>query len=611
MASAPQGTKGTTASATNMVLNTDNLNRTIFISDNQQFLQTLDTGSVDLVLIDPPFSKNQTWEGNLKPPLTEDEKRIERNLMDSWEIYDPESAYDAGLEFPDLEGKNAGFEDIWDFRVRVYKEWMDELQNVCPSAYWLIHSTRHSHGDNTAAYIAFMVERMLEVRRILKPTGSAYLHCDHEANSYLRQMMDAVFGPSNFRNEIVWRRTSSHNSAKSWGPIHDTILFYSKSPKYTWNRVFQPYSKEHIRKSYGHRDENGWHRRSDLTGAGIRHGDSGQPWRGIDPTKTARHWAVPRPALRRAYPDREGLDDLSTQQCLDLLDEAGLIYWPQKGNIPRVKEYLDDSQGGPIQDLILDIPMLSATNKERTGYPTQKPQALARRIVEASSKPGDMVVDCFAGCAYVPVAAELTGRRWIACDMAPRAWTVVRRQFHKQPDLRIVTEGEYTERFTGVQPDLGLERIIKVRGPKELPKRTTDSNPLPMRLGTLPEPTYRQRPEEDSQLIWEAFVNQWGTRCWFCGLEKRASRRELQLDHIEPNRRDGTNDDCWNRALACMDCNGDKGNNHSVAETIELAYKAGRIATAPLRDEQLEVFERRHGWAKERWEQIRPRRLEI
>ena len=280
MASAPQGTKGTTASATNMVLNTDNLNRTIFISDNQQFLQTLDTGSVDLVLIDPPFSKNQTWEGNLKPPLTEDEKRIERNLMDSWGIYDPESAYDAGLEFPDLEEKNAGFEDIWDFRVRVYKEWMDELQNVCPSAYWLIHSTRHSHGDNTAAYIAFMVERMLEVRRILKPTGGAYLHCDHEANSYLRQMMDAVFGPSNFRNEIVWRRTSSHNSAKSWGPIHDTILFYSKSPKYTWNRVFQPYSEEHIRKSYGHQDENGWHRRSDLAGAGIRHGDSGGASRG-------------------------------------------------------------------------------------------------------------------------------------------------------------------------------------------------------------------------------------------------------------------------------------------------------------------------------------------
>ena len=144
-----------------MVLNTDNLNRTIFIGDNQPFLQALDTESVDLVVIDPPFSKNQTWAGTLKPPLTEGEKRIERELMDNWAIYDPETAYDPGLEFPDLEGINASFEDIWNFRIRVYKEWMDELQNLCPSAYWLIHSTRHSHGDNTAAYIAFMVERMM------------------------------------------------------------------------------------------------------------------------------------------------------------------------------------------------------------------------------------------------------------------------------------------------------------------------------------------------------------------------------------------------------------------------------------------------------------------
>ena len=572
---------------------TDNLNRTIFISDNQPFLQALDTESVDLVVIDPPFRKNQIWGGNLKPPLTGDEIRIEQDLMDSWGIYDPESAYDAGLEFPDLEGKNARFEDIWNFQVRVYKEWMDELQNVCPSAYWLIHSTRHTHGDSTAAYITFMVERMLEVRRILKPTGSAYLHCDHEANSYLRQMMDAVFGSSNFRNEIVWRRTSSHNSAKSWGPIHDTILFYSKSAGYTWNRVFQPYSEELIKKSYGYEDEKGRHRRGDLTGAGIRHGDSGKPWRRIDPNDNARHWAVPKQVLRRAYPERTDLDELGTHECLDLLDEAGLVHWPGKGTMPRVKDYLEDSQGAPIQDLILDISTLSANSKEKTGYPTQKPQALARRIIEASSNPGDLVLDCFAGCAYVPIAAELAGRKWIACDMSPRAWTVVRRQFHKQPDLRIVTEGEYAEKYTGVQPDLGPERIIKVRGPQELPARTTDEQPRPLRLATLPEPTYRQRPVEDSHTIWEAFVKQWGARCWFCGLEKRRSRRELQLDHIEPNRRDGTNDDCWNRALACTDC------------------KVDKTLTDALRDEQLEAFQRRHKWAQERWEQIRSGRLEI
>ncbi len=246
---------------------------------------------------------------------------------------------------------------------------------------------------------------------------------------------------------------------------------------------------------------------------------------------------------------------------------------------------------------------------ERTGYPTQKPQVLAKRIIEASSDPGDLVVDCFAGCAYVPVAAELTGRRWIACDMSPRAWTVVRRQFHKQPDLRIATEGTYAE-GEGVQSDLGDERIIQVRGPHGLPERTTgEESTTPMRLGALPDPIYRQRPVEDAQTIWKAFVKQWGTRCWYCGTQKDADRRELQLDHIEPNRRDGSNDDCWNRALACIACNSDKADRLTPAETVNKAFEAGRISTSALRDEQLETFERRHTWARGRWEEKRPHPL--
>ena len=181
-----------------MTLNTDHLNRTVFISDNLPFLKALDSESVDLVVIDPPFGKTQTFVGTLKPPLTADERRVERELMESWGVVDADTAYDAGLEYPDQSGTTAMFEDIWDFSIRVYRDWLDSLQGVCPGAYWLIQSTRHTHGDGTAAYIAFMVERMLEIRRILKPTGSAYLHCDHEANAYLRQMMDAVFGESNF-----------------------------------------------------------------------------------------------------------------------------------------------------------------------------------------------------------------------------------------------------------------------------------------------------------------------------------------------------------------------------------------------------------------------------
>lgn len=183
-----------TATPTTNQLNTAELDGTVFISDNLPFLKALDTESVDLVCIDPPFGKRQTFEGTLKPPLTDEEQRIERELMASWGVTDADSAYDMGLEFPDQTGTTAAFADIWNFRVRVTKEWMDALQSINPAAWWLIQSTRHSHGDGHASYIAFMVERMLEIRRVLKPTGSVYLHCDHEANAYLRQMMDTVFG---------------------------------------------------------------------------------------------------------------------------------------------------------------------------------------------------------------------------------------------------------------------------------------------------------------------------------------------------------------------------------------------------------------------------------
>ena len=212
-----------------------------------------------------------------------------------------------------------------------------------------------------------MTMRMLEIRRILKPMGSVYLHCDHEANAYLRQMMDAVFKPANFRNEIVWHyQTSSGGPRSHFIRNTDTILFYSKSENNVFNILREPW---------------------------------------------------PQSTLRKLQSDERG------------------IYRTNNGK----RYYIDPN--GKMADNVWEI-TLSSRSTERTGYPTQKPQALARRIIEASTNPGELVLDCFAGCAYVPVAAEQTGRRWIACDMSPRAWTVVRRQFHKQPDLQIVTEGQ-------------------------------------------------------------------------------------------------------------------------------------------------------------------------
>ena len=589
-------------------MNAQDLNRTIFISDNLPFLKSLDAASVDLVCIDPPFGKNETFSGSLRPPLSDEERRVERELMDSWGVYDPDTAYEMGLEYPDQAGATANFEDIWDFKVRVYEDWMNGLESVCPGAYLLIQATRYTHSDGIAAYVAFMVERMLEIRRVLKPNGSVYLHCDHEANSYLRQMMDAVFGADSFMNEIVWRRTSAHSDSRRFGTVSDSILFYGTRP-INVDAIRVPLDADYVEKFYRFEDERGRYRVGDLTGAGTRTGESGKAWKNIAPGN--RHWAVPSKSGYADWIEREIIPGYTRIESvlgrLDALDFAGMIHWPKKaGGIPQLKRYLAANDGQVPSNIWTDIQALGSQSGERTGYPTQKPQALAKRIIEASSDPGDLVLDCFAGCAYVPVAAELTGRRWIACDMSPRAWTIIRRQFSKQRDLRIVTEGEYAA-GEGVTPALGDTRVIRVRGPNELPRRADRAAdpPPPQSARKLPAPQYKRRPLETGQQIWDAFVETWGTGCWYCGTVKQPYRQELQLDHVEPNSRDGSNDDCWNRALACVTCNGAKSDSSTPEQTIALAFADGRIATAALRDEILASFARRRQWARERYEAIR------
>ena len=394
--------------------NTDALNRTIWIADNLPFLRSLDTESVDLVIIDPPFGKKQTFTGNLKPPLTDAELEHEYELLTEWGVQNEEDAYDVGIEFPDQTGTTAKFADIWDFRFQVTQADWDWLEDVCPAARALIDATRLTHSDGIAGYITFMTMRMLEIHRILKPTGSVYLHCDHEANAYLRQMMDAVFGHGCFRNEIVWKRFNFHADAKRFGRVSDTILYYTKTDQFQFKAQRIPFSREYVASKFRHLDKDGRRYRLDnLNPPGGRgpvyefHGVT-KPWR-------------------------------VTKENMLELERQGRIYTGSK--IAQLKRFLDELDGQAVHNIWTDVPPINPRAKERTGYPTQKPQALAKRIIAASSNPGDLVVDCFAGCAYVPVAAELLGRRWIACDMSPRAWTVVRRQFEKYPDLGIVTEG--------------------------------------------------------------------------------------------------------------------------------------------------------------------------
>jgi DNA modification methylase len=260
-------------------------------------------------------------------------------------------------------------------------------------------------------YIGWMHDRVLEMDRVLASTGSIYLHCDPAASHHLKVMMDSIFGAQNFRNEIIWKRTSAHNTAKRYGPVHDTILFYSKGTGSTWNPQLQSYSEEYLRSHYNNTDLDGRrYRLNDITGPGVRHGESGQPWRSFDPTENGRHWTRP-PAE------------------LDEMDAKGLIHWPKSDGWPAVKRYLEG--GVPLQDVWTDVAPINSQAKERLGYPTQKPEALLDRIVRASSNENDVVLDPFCGCGTTVVVAERLKRRWIGIDISPTACNMMYRRLVK------------------------------------------------------------------------------------------------------------------------------------------------------------------------------------
>ena len=301
-----------------------------------------------------------------------------------------------------------------------------------------------------------MAQRMAELHRILKPTGSIYMHCDQTASHYLRLLLDAVFAAENFKNSIVWKRTSAHRTSRRWGRIQDTILFYSKSGSHTWNPTYQDYDAMYAEQHYRFEDDRGKYRLSDMTGAGTRSGDSGQAWRGINPTDSNRHWAVPARALLSAAP---GIDQttLSTQEKLDILDRAGLIHWPEGGSVPSYKRYLDESPGVLVQDVITDISPIGSRARERVGYPTQKPEALLDRIIRASSNEGDVVLDPFCGCGTAIVVAERLGRRWIGIDITHLAISIMKSRLHDTFGSEL---SEYD--IIGVPQDLESARALAV-----------------------------------------------------------------------------------------------------------------------------------------------------
>ena len=312
------------------------VNQTIWTGDNLPIMRGLNSGSVDLIYLDPPFNSKRDYAA-------------------------PIGSKAAG----------AAFKDTWTLDD-VDRLWLLLLKDQDPVLFHVIEATRLTHGKGMASYLSMMAQRLREMHRILKPTGSIYLHCDPTASHYLKMLMDEIFGVGRFRNEIIWKRQSAHSRARRYGPVHDVLLYYSSTDRPTWNRILQPYDQAYIDLFYRSKDEHGRLYTSDnLTGPGLRTGSSGLPWHSYDPGSRSRHWELPPD---RSLPDwfvfPNGYAQMTCQERLDVLDAQGLIAWPKRGVVPRFKRYLSAMGGIAVQDVITDIAPVQAHGKERVGYPT-------------------------------------------------------------------------------------------------------------------------------------------------------------------------------------------------------------------------------------------------
>jgi site-specific DNA-methyltransferase (adenine-specific) len=358
----------------------------LYFGDNLEILQKqhIPMSSVDLVYLDPPFNSKASY-----------------NVL-----------------FAEKSGESSAaqitaFEDTWRWGLESEHTFRDVMTTGTKKLADILQALRDFLGTNDMmAYLTMMAARLAELHRVLKPSGSLYLHCDPTASHYIKMLLDAVFGPKRFLAEIVWKRHSAHSSAKKPGPVHDIIFFYSKSETYTWNPLFTCYDERYLRSHYTQTDKDGrrW-RTSDLTAFGIRKGSSGEVWRGFDVTAVGNHWKF-------------------SIENLEKLDAAGRIYWPPDGAWPAYKRYLDEVKGVPIQDVWTDIPPINSQAKERLGYPTQKPEALLERIINLSSYEGDVVLDPFCGCGTTITVAERLKRHWIGIDITHLAIALIKKRMH-------------------------------------------------------------------------------------------------------------------------------------------------------------------------------------
>ncbi len=413
-------------------------NRTLFHGDNLAFLRAMNSETVDLIATDPPFNKGRDFHAT-----------------------------------PDSLAAGAKFQDRWSWERDVHEEWTDQITDDHPRLMEAIESARYAHSDGMGAFMCFMAVRLLAMHRVLKPTGSIYLHCDPTASHYLKAVMDAIFGWKQFRNEIVWYYRRWSAAARQFQRMHDLILWYSKTRDYVFDGPLQGYSKPEF---------------IETTIRGVVDG-----------------------------------------RLVRLKDEAGNYLQREKEN-----------KGVLMHDVWTDINFIGPTAKERLGYPTQKPFALYERMIRASSKEGDIVLDPFAGCATTLVAAEKLQRQWVGMDIWERAHEVVVERLR-------ATTGLFGEVHYETAP----------------PARTDAGEAAAPFLRVKERVKEPDGPRWSRAKMYEFLLAQSGPRCQGCD-RTFDDPRYLELDHNTP-RSDGGLNHVSNRILLCGPCNRLKSNTYTLS----------------------------------------------
>ena len=437
------------------------VDKTIWTGDNLDILRGLNSDSFDLIYLDPPFNSNQDYAAPVGS------KAAGAAFKDTWNLSDLDTA------------------------------WMGIVAEDEPSVANAIKTAGITGGKGMQSYLTMMAVRLLEMRRVLKDTGSIYLHCDSTASHYLKILLDAIFGRTNFRSDITWRRINAKGLAfKGYPRNADSLLYYGKGKGFIWNRTFLPHDPAYVAKAYRHTDpETGRKYRLD----NLANPNKNRPNLTYEFLGVTRVWRWTQERMQEVYED-------------------GLIVQTKEGGVPALKRYLDEQKGTPVDTIWDDIGPIQSKSQERTGFPTQKPLALLERIIRASSNEGDWILDPFCGCATACVSAELLGRKWVGIDLSPKTVELVN---------------------TRLKQSMGAlfhNRLVTVR--TDNPRRTDIDVPR----------NYRQNKH--------VLYGQQEGVCAGCKMD--FPFKIFEVDHIIPQARGGT-DHLSNLQLLCPHCNRVKG----------------------------------------------------